>query len=117
MDGRTHRLDHGFLLIAVAVATRSDLSWFGLARGIALDHAGDLIRCNTLSPGGIATAGMAAFYGSLENADRKWGAPMHPLGRLGRVEEIADAAVFLASDESGFMTGADLPVDGGYTSR
>lgn len=89
----------------------------GLARGIALDHAADSIRCNTLSPGGIATAGMAAHYGSLKNAEREWGAQMHPLGRLGRVGEIADAAVFLASDESSFMTGADLLVDGGYTSR
>ena len=89
----------------------------GLARGIALDHAGDNIRCNTLSPGGIATEGMGALYGSLENAEKEWGIPMHPLGRLGQVEEVAAAAVFLASDESGFMTGADLVVDGGYTSR
>ena len=42
---------------------------------------------------------------------------MHPLGRLGRVEEIAAGAVFLASDESSFMTGADLLIDGGYTAR
>ena len=89
----------------------------GLARGIALDHADDNIRCNTLSPGGIATDSMGVFYGSLENAEKEWGAPMHPLGRLGQVEEIAAAAVFLASDESGFMTGTDLVVDGGYTAR
>ena len=88
-----------------------------LAKGIALDHARDHIRCNTLSPGGIATSGMAAQYGSLQNAERQWGAPMHPLGRLGRVEEIAAGAVFLASDESSFMTGADLLIDGGYTAR
>ena len=88
-----------------------------LAKGIAIDHAADNIRCNTLSPGGIATPSMVANYGSLENAEKLWGAPMHPLGRLGQVEEIAAGAVFLASDESSFMTGADLLIDGGYTAR
>ena len=88
-----------------------------LAKGIALDHAADNIRCNTLSPGGIATPSMIEMYGSLENAQMQWGAPKHPLGRLGRVEEIAAGAVFLASDESSFMTGADLLIDGGYTAR
>ena len=58
-----------------------------LAKGIALDHAGDGIRCNTLSPGGIATPSMVALHGSRENAEEQWGAPMHPLGRLGRPEE------------------------------
>ena len=42
---------------------------------------------------------------------------MHVLGRNGRVEEVAAGAVFLASEESSFMTGADLLVDGGYTAR
>jgi len=88
-----------------------------LAKGIALDHAADGIRCNTLSPGGIATPSMIELYGTRENAEEQWGAPMHPLGRLGRAEEIAAGAVFLASDESSFMTGADLLIDGGYTAR
>ena len=88
-----------------------------LAKGIALDHAADGIRCNTLSPGGIATPSMIALYGTLEKAQMQWGVPMHPLGRLGRVEEIAAGAVFLASDESSFMTGTDLLIDGGYTAR
>jgi len=88
-----------------------------LAKGMALDHAADGIRVNTLSPGGIATKGMAEQWGDMETAEREWGARMHALGRLGRVEEIARAAVFLASDDSSFMTGADLLVDGGYTAR
>jgi NAD(P)-dependent dehydrogenase (short-subunit alcohol dehydrogenase family) len=88
-----------------------------LAKGMALDHAADGIRVNTLSPGGIATRGMAKQWGDMESAEREWGVRMHPLGRLGRVEEIALAAAFLASDESSYVTGTDLLVDGGYTAR
>jgi NAD(P)-dependent dehydrogenase (short-subunit alcohol dehydrogenase family) len=86
-----------------------------LAKGMALDHVKDGIRVNTLSPGGVATARMAKRFGSLEEAERVWG-PKHPMGRLGRVEEIARGAVFLASDDASFMTGADLLIDGGYTA-
>lgn len=88
-----------------------------LAKGMALDHAGDGIRVNTLSPGGIATAQMVREFGDMATAERDWGRARHPLGRLGRPAEIARAAVFLASDESSFMTGADLLVDGGYTAH
>ena len=88
-----------------------------LAKGMALDHAADNIRVNTLSPGGIATEAMAREFGDLATAERDWGRARHPLGRLGQPEEIATAALFLASDESSFMTGADLLVDGGYTAR
>lgn len=87
-----------------------------LAKGMALDHAGDNIRVNTLSPGGTATERMVRRFGDLETAERVWG-PKHPMGRLGRPEEIARGAVFLACDaDSSFMTGADLLVDGGYTA-
>ena len=89
-----------------------------LSKGIAVDHAKDRIRSNTLSPGGIATQGMADLYGGdWERAETEWGEPMHVLGRNGREQEIAAGAVFLASDESSFMTGADLLIDGGYTAR
>ena len=89
-----------------------------LSKGIALDYAKDGIRSNTLMPGGIATQGMADLYGGdMARAEDEWGAIMHPIGRLGQVEEIADAALFLASDRSSFITGADLPVEGGYSIR
>ena len=87
-----------------------------LAKAMALDHAKEGIRVNALSPGGTATSRLAQRFGSIEQAEAEWG-PTHPIGRLGRPEEIADAAVFLASDESSFMTGADLLVDGGYSAR
>ncbi len=87
-----------------------------LAKGMALDHAAQGIRVNTLSPGGTATESMAAEWGGMAAAEREWGKPRHPLGRLGRPEEMARAAVFLASDDSSFMTAADLVIDGGYTA-
>jgi NAD(P)-dependent dehydrogenase (short-subunit alcohol dehydrogenase family) len=85
-----------------------------LARSIALDQAKDRIRVNTLSPGAIETNRLLVRYGTMEAA-RKALVPLHPVGRLGQPEEIANGALFLASDESSFMTGADLVIDGGYT--
>ena len=86
-----------------------------LAKGIALDYVDEGIRANTISPGGIATNRLVQRFGDLDEAQRIWG-PRHPMGRLGEVHEIANGAVFLASDESSFMTGADLLLDGGYTA-
>jgi len=87
-----------------------------LAKVMALDHAAEGIRVNTLSPGGTATARLERRFGTLERAESEWG-PTHPVGRLGQPEEIAAGAVFLASDQSSFMTGADLLIDGGYSAR
>ena len=85
-----------------------------LARALALDHAKDRILVNTLSPGAIETGRLVMRYGDMEAA-RKALVPLHPIGRLGQPDEIANGALFLASDESSFMTGADLVMDGGYT--
>lgn len=87
-----------------------------MARAMALDHAADRIRVNTLSPGAVATQRLAYRFGSIEKAQETAG-PKHALGRLGQPDEIAAAAVFLASDASSFMTGADLLVDGGYNAQ
>jgi NAD(P)-dependent dehydrogenase (short-subunit alcohol dehydrogenase family) len=86
-----------------------------LVKGVALDHRDENIRCNSISPGGVATDRLVARWGDLETAEKEWG-PKHALGRLGQPHEIASGAVFLASDESSFMTGADLLLDGGYTA-
>jgi NAD(P)-dependent dehydrogenase (short-subunit alcohol dehydrogenase family) len=86
-----------------------------LAKVMAVDHAGQNIRVNTLSPGGVETQRTLQRYGSLE-AGRQTLGPKHLLGRLGRPQEIAAAALFLASDASSFVTGSDLLVDGGYTA-
>jgi NAD(P)-dependent dehydrogenase (short-subunit alcohol dehydrogenase family) len=86
-----------------------------LAKVKALDHAHQGIRVNTLSPGAIETGRMLYRHGTMEAA-RAAAIPKHPIGRLGRPEEIAAAALFLVTDASSFMTGADLLIDGGYTA-
>jgi len=86
-----------------------------LAKAMATDHAAQNIRVNTLSPGAVETERLVKRFGDMETARRTAG-PKHLLQRLGQPEEIALAAVFLASDASSFMTGADLLVDGGYNA-
>jgi NAD(P)-dependent dehydrogenase (short-subunit alcohol dehydrogenase family) len=86
-----------------------------LAKVMAADHARDGVRVNTLSPGAVETGRLLHRYGDMAAARAALG-PKHLLGRLGQPEEIARAALFLASDASSFMTGADLLVDGGYTA-
>jgi NAD(P)-dependent dehydrogenase (short-subunit alcohol dehydrogenase family) len=84
-----------------------------LAKAMAADHAAAGIRVNSLSPGAVETGRLVHHYGSMEEARRVAG-PKHLVGRLGLPDEIARAALFLASDASSFVTGADLLVDGGY---
>lgn len=86
-----------------------------LAKAMAVDHATQNIRVNALSPGAIETRRLVLRFGDMETARRLSG-PKHLLNRLGQPEEIAQAALFLASDAASFMTGADMLVDGGYTT-
>jgi NAD(P)-dependent dehydrogenase (short-subunit alcohol dehydrogenase family) len=86
-----------------------------LAKAMAVDHAAQNIRVNSLSPGAIETRRLVLRFGDMETARRLSG-PKHLLNRLGQPDEIAQAALFLASDAAGFMTGADMLVDGGYTT-
>ncbi len=82
-----------------------------LTRQIAVDYARELIVCNCISPGKIVTGapGLPTDPALLENARRRT-----PWPRLGRPEDIANAAVFLASDRATYITGANLVVDGGW---
>ncbi len=86
-----------------------------LAKAMAVDHAAQNIRVNSLSPGAIETRRLVLRFGDMAAARRIAG-PKHLLQRLGQPEEIAQAALFLASDAASFMTGADMLVDGGYTT-
>ena len=84
-----------------------------LAKAIAVDHAHQRIRANSLSPGPIETRRYLRNHPSVERA-RATSNTL--LNRLGQPEEVAASAVFLASDDSSFMTGADLLIDGGLTA-
>jgi NAD(P)-dependent dehydrogenase (short-subunit alcohol dehydrogenase family) len=86
-----------------------------LAKAMAVDHAGQNIRINSLSPGAVETQRLVLRFGDMETARRISG-PKHLLNRLGQPNEIAQAALFLASDAASFITGADMLVDGGYTT-
>ena len=86
-----------------------------MAKAMASDHAAQGIRVNTLSPGAIETERMILRFGDMQKARQALG-PKHLMDRLGYPEEIAAAAVFLASDASSFMTGSNLLVDGGYNA-
>ncbi|MBE0548057.1 MAG: glucose 1-dehydrogenase [Rubrivivax sp.] len=87
-----------------------------LSRSLALDHSADRIRVNSLSPGPVASDRIVARYGGLRQTDERF-AQTCPIGRAGRPAEIARAALFLACDDSSFVTGTDLVVDGGYTAQ
>ena len=85
----------------------------------ALTYAADGIRVNSIHPGFIWTPMVEkhlAGQGDLE-AGRQATAALHPLGRMGAPDDIAWGAVYLASDEAGFVTGSELVIDGGYTAR
>ena len=82
---------------------------------MAMDHAKDNIRVNSLSPGAIDTPRSLHRYGTQEESRRVRG-PLYMPGRIGTVDEIAKGALFLASDDSTFMTAADLLIDGGYVA-
>jgi len=71
------------------------------------------IRANVISPGPVETPGLRELFGGNAKAMQEQLKTIIPMKRLGRPEEIAAAAVFLASEESSFITGIDLPVDGG----
>ena len=86
-----------------------------LSKSMAIDFAGDNIRVNSLSPGAIETKRLLERHASMDVVREKY-VPRHPIGRLGQPEEIAAAAVFLASDDASFVTGSDMLVDGGYTA-
>ena len=84
-------------------------------RTLAIDSARKNIRVNCLCPGYIETNMTSALTGNPETMSKL--TELHPMGRLGRPDEVASAALYLASDDSTYVTGAALTVDGGYTAQ
>jgi len=94
--------------------TSSKGAVLAMTREIAVEYARKGIRCNALCPGPIDTPLLAELLSDDAKRQRRF---VHiPMGRLGQAEELAKAALFLASDDSSFMTGASLIVDGGITA-
>jgi len=102
----------------VAAYTASKGGINALTRAMALDHAEENIRVNAVCPASVNTpmlrwsADLFRAEKSVEETVAEWG-KMHPLGRVARVEEVAEVIAFLASDRASFVTGGEYKVDGG----
>lgn len=83
-----------------------------MTRTLALEGAAKGVRVNSIGPGYIDTP----LLSLLDEPTKQFLIGLHPIGRLGRPEEVANAALFLLSDEASFVTGANLLVDGGFTA-
>ena len=93
----------------------SKAALLGMTRALALELAGEGITCNGISPGPFATEMNTALIQNAE-LNAQFVANI-PLGRWGRVEEIGKLAVYLCSEEAGFITGTDILIDGGWCAR
>ena len=87
-----------------------------LTRTVALEYATQNIRANAICPGVIWTPMLERVTGGKEELIKQY-AEIEPVKRMGKPEEVAALAMFLASDESSFITGAAIPVDDGYTAQ
>jgi 2-keto-3-deoxy-L-fuconate dehydrogenase len=92
-----------------------------LSKSIAVDYAGTGLRCNCICPGTVYSPFVESYLDRFHRDTKEQTiTELHarqPIGRMGRPDEIAGLAVYLASDESGFMTGSAVTIDGGLTAR
>ncbi|MCH9673592.1 MAG: SDR family oxidoreductase [Gammaproteobacteria bacterium] len=85
-----------------------------LTRAMAVTYARNQVRVNAICPGGVDTPMIATMMDTEQRAERF--AASHPLGRMGQPDDIAHCALYLASDESAWVTGTVIPIDGGYSA-
>lgn len=107
-------------LIGIASCTAYGASKGGvriMSKSIAVELAKDNIRCNSVHPGVIWTNMQAAATGADDPAAVDAGMARIPLGRVGKAEDIANCVLYLASDESNYVTGAEFTVDAGMTAQ
>ncbi|MEW9522118.1 SDR family NAD(P)-dependent oxidoreductase [Streptomyces tubercidicus] len=107
--------------VAAYTASKGALNAF--ARSLAIDEAHNGVRANTVCPGSVDTPMLRAAAAGFTHSEREtdelvasWGRN-HPLGRVARPEEVAEAIAFLASDRASFISGVALPVDGGLLAQ
>lgn len=98
--------------------TATKFAVVGLTKSMALDHAKEGVRVNCICPGRVETPFVAARLKEYPDPEKAYAAmcASQPMGRMGRPEEIAAAAVYLASDEAAFVTGAAFTIDGGWNA-
>jgi NAD(P)-dependent dehydrogenase (short-subunit alcohol dehydrogenase family) len=105
----------GFPNFSLYVASKHAV--IGLSKSAALEYAQQGLRVNTVSPAGIQTDMLDIAFGKGVTDDKKAMAALHPIGRIGAPDEVAEAVVWLCSPRSSFVTGHDLLVDGGFTAH
>jgi NAD(P)-dependent dehydrogenase (short-subunit alcohol dehydrogenase family) len=105
----------GYRGSAIYVASKHAV--VGLTKAAALDYAARGIRVNAVAPGGTETSLLNHVTGGIGTEEHRRFTALHPIGRTGRPEEIAEAVVWLCSDKSSFVTGQTVPVDGGWTAQ
>lgn len=102
----------------LAIYNASKAWVIGFSRSVAVDHGKDGIRCNAVCPGWIMTDMLMQTFGQAADVDAaiQDAVAKHPVGRLGEPKDIANAILWLASDEAAFVSGTTLTVDGALTA-
>lgn len=105
--------------LAAYNASKGGVRIFTKSAALHCAQAGYRVRVNSIHPGYIWTPMVEGYLTSLGNVDagRQAIAKMHPIGRMGEPDDIAYGVLYLASDESSFVTGSELVIDGGYTAQ
>ena len=108
----------GFPGLAPYVASKHGVN--GLTKNAALEYGKQGVRVNSVCPGGIDTRmldSLAEQSTGGKATSRELMNPMHPIGRIGTPDEVAELIVWLCSDRASFMTGTNIPVDGGFVAQ
>ncbi len=104
-------------MAGASVYVASKFAVEGLTKATALEYAKQGIRINAVAPAAIETDMITRFTGGGNEEAMAYMSALHPVGRMGRAEEIANAVLFLASDGASFITGTSLNVDGGFLAQ